>query len=355
VETSRRQGEAAGVVSRDFLAAWWLPTALLLPPAYALLAPLPVLAVTQGRVRSVPLHRRVFSAAAVGLAGALGSVAFRAGGGFERLHAPGAGPLLAVGLALACCLLVSATNLVLVATAVKADSPGLAWSEVLLDEDTLAVEAAETSTALLIALACLVDPVLALLGLAPVLLLQRTLLHQQLRAAARTDAKTGLLNASAWEREAATHLLRARRTGSRLAVLLLDLDHFKAVNDQHGHLVGDDVLRTVAATVRDQLRGYDLPCRFGGEEFAVLLPDTDIEEAVGTAERLRRCIAGAVVQHGDEQVRVTASLGVAGLVRPEQDVTDLLAAADAALYAAKAAGRDTVRLDGRDGSGASRG
>ncbi|RJK93128.1 GGDEF domain-containing protein [Vallicoccus soli] len=350
VEASRRQGEAAGVVARDLLAAWWLPAALLLPPAYALLVPVPAMLVQQWRVRRAPWHRRVFTTAAIGASGALGALLFGALVGVERARDVQGGALLHLAAALLTALVVSALNLLLVAVAVKADNPGLTWPEVLIDDEaSLLTEAAEACMGVLIALAAKVDTTFVLLGLAPVLLLQRTLLHQQLRTAARTDAKTGLLNAAAWEREAATHLLRARRTGGGLAVLLLDLDHFKGVNDRHGHLVGDEVLRAVADTVRAQLRGYDVPCRFGGEELAVLLPDTDLDEAARTAERLRRRVAALVVLDGEQPVRVTASLGVAGLQRADQDVTDLLAAADAALYAAKEAGRDTVRVDGRPG------
>jgi diguanylate cyclase (GGDEF)-like protein len=99
-------------------------------------------------------------------------------------------------------------------------------------------------------------------------------MHQQLAAAARTDPKTGLLNATAWQREADAEVARAVRAGAPLALLLIDVDHFKRVNDGHGHLIGDEVLRALAAELRQQVRESDVVGRFGGEEFTVLPPPT---------------------------------------------------------------------------------
>ena len=117
--------------------------------------------------------------------------------------------------------------------------------------------------------------------------LRRSLMHQQLAAAARTDPKTGLLNATGWQREADAEVARALRTGTPLALLLVDVDHFKRVNDNHGHLIGDEVLRALTAELRRQVRESDVVGRFGGEEFTVLLPGTDDAGAYGIAERLR--------------------------------------------------------------------
>jgi diguanylate cyclase (GGDEF)-like protein len=167
-------------------------------------------------------------------------------------------------------------------------------------------------------------------------------MHQQLQAAARTDAKTGLLNATAWQREADTEIARARRAGESLALLLCDVDHFKRVNDTYGHLTGDDVLRGLAAELRQQVRGSDVVGRFGGEEFVVLLPRADADEACKIAERLRHRASVMGVYADSDAVSVTISIGVAVLGTHGRDLFELLAAADLALYRAKDAGRDQI-------------
>jgi diguanylate cyclase (GGDEF)-like protein len=163
-------------------------------------------------------------------------------------------------------------------------------------------------------------------------------------AAARTDAKTGLLNATAWQREADAEVARAQRAGSPLALLLVDVDHFKRVNDSHGHLIGDEVLRALATELRQQVRESDVVGRFGGEEFTVLLPRTDGAGAYGIAERLRANAATLSVAAADTRINVTVSIGVAVLGQHGHDPFELLTAADVALYRAKDAGRDQVRI-----------
>ncbi|MEX5727147.1 two-component system cell cycle response regulator [Rhodovulum iodosum] len=172
----------------------------------------------------------------------------------------------------------------------------------------------------------------------------RDTLRDGLRMAA-TDPLTGLFN----RRYALPHLARiaerADRTGRRFAVLLLDLDRFKAVNDRHGHAAGDAVLVAVAQRLRDNLRAVDLVARFGGEEFLVALPDTDATAACAAAERLRRVIGAApVALPGGGDLQVSASIGVAMGGAEAGTVSALIEAADAALYRAKSAGRD--RVDG---------
>ena len=137
---------------------------------------------------------------------------------------------------------------------------------------------------------------------------------------------------------------RAQRTGSPLALLLVDVDHFKRVNDSHGHLTGDEVLRALAAGLRQQVRESDVVGRFGGEEFTVLLPRTDGAGAYGIAERLRANAATLSVAAADARINVTVSIGVAVLGQHGNDLFELLAAADVALYRAKDAGRDQVRI-----------
>jgi diguanylate cyclase (GGDEF)-like protein len=185
---------------------------------------------------------------------------------------------------------------------------------------------------------------LLLVALPPVIWLQRSLMHQQLAAAARTDPKTGLLNAIAWQREADGEVARALRAGTPLALLLVDVDHFKRVNDNHGHLIGDEVLRALATELRQQVRESDVVGRFGGEEFTVLLPRTDDADAYAIAERLRASAGRMSVPAAHARIRVTVSIGVAVLGQHGHDLFELLAAADVALYKAKDAGRDQVRV-----------
>ncbi|MDP9397648.1 MAG: GGDEF domain-containing protein [Actinomycetota bacterium] len=367
VEATRRLGEPAGVAARNFLSAWWLPIAVLLPPPYALLAPAPLMALTQWRVRPAPVHRRAFSAAAIGLSYAGAAMLFAALPPTLIGTGPaGARPLAWVLAVVGCGALAEAGNAALVAGAVKLSEPGVHWRELLWNSENLLAAALEVCTGALVAVVAGLSPALVLITLPPVLLLQRSLLHGQLTAAARTDAKTGLLNAATWEREAAGELERARRSRRSLAVLLLDIDRFKAVNDRYGHLYGDQVLRALADVLRGQLREGDLLGRFGGEEFAVLLPGADKQEALRSAERLRSRVAEMVVPlEGAAAPRVTVSIGVA--VTPDvtvgrdgrggheatgpaaTSVPELLAAADAGLYMAKAGGRDQVHLRGAVG------
>ena len=126
--------------------------------------------------------------------------------------------------------------------------------------------------------------------------------------------------------------------------MMLDLDHFKLVNDRHGHGAGDDVLREVARRLLATIRETDLPARYGGEEFAVLLPETDLETARAAAERVRLAVAEAPIGTRRGPLAVTLSAGVAVLEDATRDLGALFDAADAALYAAKSAGRNRVAV-----------
>jgi len=347
VEATRRVPEPAGMNANDMLGAWWLAMAVLLPPVYALAAPIPVMALTQWRVRRIATYKRVYSAAAIGLANAAASVLFHALPGRWSSWQSLLHPLPLTLSLISAALLTKVLNSVLIGLAVKAADPEARWAGVFVVDHGY-LEVTELCAAVLITMLAGVTPWLVLLALPPVLLLQRGMLYAQLHAAARTDAKTGLLNAVTWEREAASDLATARRRDQPAAVLLLDIDHFKLVNDTHGHLAGDDVLRAVANALRSQLRdGKDSICRFGGEEFAVFLPGVDAAEAPRAAERLRRAVAELVTAVDGGLVQVTVSVGVTvadAVNTPEATVPELLAGADLGLYQAKRQGRDQVRL-----------
>jgi diguanylate cyclase (GGDEF)-like protein len=175
-------------------------------------------------------------------------------------------------------------------------------------------------------------------------------LHQAVRRQALTDELTGLFNHRRFQEVISHEVERARRFETPLALVMLDLDDFKAVNDRHGHLQGDLVLREVARVLRDTAREVDEPARYGGEELAVALPQTDLDGARHFAERLRERIEALRVPRvdGTGSLRVTASLGVAALPQAASpgDKDALVAAADAALYEAKRLGKNRVAAAG---------
>jgi len=156
----------------------------------------------------------------------------------------------------------------------------------------------------------------------------------------RTDGKTGLLNATAWRERAEQQLARAERAGQPAAFLILDLDRFKNLNDQHGHLAGDIALRAAADCLRHQLRGYDAVGRHGGEEFVALLDNVTPAESLRIAERVLDDIRSLIF---DNDMRVAASIGIAAYPTDATELNDLFRLADAALYAAKDNGRDHAR------------
>jgi diguanylate cyclase (GGDEF)-like protein len=354
IEATRRLGQPTGV-SRDLLSAWWLPIALLLPPVYSLVAPIILGVLLYLRIRRTPAYRRLFSSAALGLAGAAASVTFRHLGptaaaaqsvpwlSHPEAHAWFMRPS-AILAALGSAALFNVLNTGMVAVAAHAAQPQARWAEVLWDHESLLLDLTEICVGVLVVVSCAVSPVLLLVALPPVIVLQRCLMHQQLQAAARTDAKTGLLNATAWQREADTEIARAQRAGENLALLLADVDHFKRVNDTYGHLAGDEVLRGLATELRQQVRGSDVVGRFGGEEFVVLLPRADADEACKIADRLRHRASVMGVYADGVALDVTISIGVAVLGAHGRDLFELLTAADSALYRAKDEGRDRVRL-----------
>jgi diguanylate cyclase (GGDEF)-like protein len=350
VEMTRKAGEHGGLV-KDVQGVWELPVAILLSPFYALVIPIAQMTLTQWRVRRGPLHRRVFTTAAVGLSYGAASVTFHS---LSSLAAPHAGGTLSHGTLWTLLVLVSALvkwtlNKGLVITAVKGANRAANVRTAFFGGEPLYNDAAEICIGVLVTFGVAGDPLLALAALPVVTLLQRSLSHTQLVSESRTDSKTGLLNAATWEREATAEVARAVRTRSPLAIALLDIDKFKVINDTYGHLVGDEVLKEVANALNSLLRDYDLAGRFGGEEFSVLLPQTRAVDALRIAERVRANIAGlsliAPGATGAERVHVTVSIGVAALDSGGQrELAELMAAADAALYRAKADGRDQVQM-----------
>jgi diguanylate cyclase (GGDEF)-like protein len=350
VERTRRAGENNGVV-KDVYATWELPAALLLPLAYVPVLPIVRFALTQWRVHRGPPYRRVFSAAAIGLSYIGAALAFH---GLARLT-PGAAAhpadhaLAWMAIAAVCAAVQWTINQFLIWPAVKASNPDLRLRDELLAKESVHNDVTELCVAVIVTF-CVASSIIALLFAYPfITLLQRSLRHARLVQDSRTDSKTGLLNAATWERQATTEVARAVRTRTALAIGLLDIDRFKAINDTYGHLVGDQVLKEIARTLTSQLRDYDLAGRFGGEEFSLLLPQTRSVDAIRIAERIRSSIAALSIiapgAAGGERVQVTVSIGVAALdIGTERTFSQLMSAADAALYRAKGCGRDQVQM-----------
>ena len=186
------------------------------------------------------------------------------------------------------------------------------------------------------------------LGGPALMLMQRGMLHQPLQHEARHDAKTGVLNCEAWRATASSALGHARRQEEHIAVAVVDIDHFKAVNDVFGHLAGDDVLAGTADAIVDCVRSTDLVGRFGGDEFCALLFCAGPDDAVATAERIRRQIERLAFT--DPRLGITVSVGLAtaplAAAGGTVDLPELMAAADRSLYRAKHDGRN--RVDGTE-------
>ncbi len=350
VELTRKAGEQGGIMT-DVQGVWELPVAIFLPPIYALIVPIARVSLTQWRVRRAPLYRRVFTAAAVGLSYGAASVTFH---GLAGLVPEGAGGTLGHSTVWTLLVALSAVikwvlNNAMVIVAVKGSDRTADIRAAFFNGEAIHNDIAETCAAVLVTFGVAGNLLLAFAALPVVGLLQRSRSHVRLVSDARTDSKTGLLNAATWERESAAEVVRAVRTQSPLAIAMLDIDKFKAINDTYGHLVGDQVLREIANTLNTLLRDYDLAGRFGGEEFSLLLPQTRAVDAFRIAERVRANIAGLSViapgVAGGERVQVTVSIGVAALDSgSKRELSELVAAADAALYRAKAGGRDQVQM-----------
>lgn len=158
-----------------------------------------------------------------------------------------------------------------------------------------------------------------------------------------TDPLTGIATRYAMLPRLREEHQRVRRTGLASSVCMVDLDHFKAVNDTWGHQAGDAVLEAVSAYLVSNLRRYDQVCRYGGEEFVLMLPNTEPAQAAPIVDRLRRGLAALQVPFGDQMLHITASFGIAPLI-PDQPIGTSIERADLAMYAAKRSGRDRVRV-----------
>lgn len=346
-----REITAESVPYVNLQAVWIFAGLLLLPPS--LLAVLIVVSYAHMWFcvsRRIGVHRWVFSAATVVLACAVGAAVLAASVGHLGLPLEGPVGLLAI---VAAALAYWLVNYSLVVGAILLSAPDMPARTALGDPGEQLIMAATIGLGVAMAVLLAFLPWLVIVLTATVLALHRGLLMHQLQAAARADAKTGLANSVYWFEIAQKELARARRLDSPLGVLIVDLDHFKQVNDGHGHMVGDEVVIAVSGVLRREVRTYDLVGRFGGDEFAVLLPAIGGQhELLGVAERIRERVADLEVpvptgldRGGQRVIRgLSASVGVATHPAHGRSVERLVLAADTACYAAKNAGRNRVHL-----------
>jgi len=208
--------------------------------------------------------------------------------------------------------------------------------------DALAIEIAANST-LNVGTAMVVVAVIAMLH-ATLMALVVARLIQQLQWRARHDGLTGLLNRRAMQETIEQQLTRSRRAGDTFAVVMLDIDHFKAINDRHGHAAGDEALKHTAALLQTCVRAVDRVGRFDGEEFVVLLPGFDLSQAAEIAEVLRARLVAQRMEREGGSLSMSASFGVAEWFGPAEEPSRLLMRADQALYQAKRAGRNRVQV-----------
>ncbi|MGM0571454.1 diguanylate cyclase [Marinobacter sp.] len=164
--------------------------------------------------------------------------------------------------------------------------------------------------------------------------------NKQLERLSSTDRLTGLLNRGTWENLLDAEFERYRRYGHNTVLVMFDIDHFKPINDTHGHLIGDEVIREVACITREALRQADRPGRYGGEEFAIILPETDIDGALVICERIRETIAETPIETDDGPIHCTVSMGLVQLTDTPENYMQWLQQADDALYQAKKTGRN---------------
>jgi len=169
--------------------------------------------------------------------------------------------------------------------------------------------------------------------------------QEELERLARTDPLTGLLNRRSFFAEASRELHWVQRTGHPAVVISFDLDHFKTINDTRGHAAGDASLRAISDMLRGERRGTDVVGRLGGEEFAIVVRDTDVDCGRRLAERLRAAVAALDVHHDGEAISLTASFGVTQVRSSDVDLDDAIKRADGAMYTAKRLGRDRVEID----------
>ncbi len=354
-EMSRRVARIRLLISLgpnpDMTSVWTFAAAVLLPPGQAAVLAIAVavhLWLRQYRGNASAPYRRVYTAATVVVACLAASALLHPAGS----HIDTGYSVAAAALVVAAIILYTSVQRLLISAAVVLSGGPSHRAMVLGRWDENALEIATLCLGYLTALVLADAAWLVVLVVLPMVLLQRGGLMKQLERTASTDTKTQLLTSTAWRELADRALTQAARRRSTAALLIVDLDHFKSVNDLHGHLIGDAALYAASARLSQEVRQNDVVGRFGGEEVVVLLADADVHTALRIAERLRQHIgdirlADLQASHTDgsrcEHV-LSASIGVAVFPEHAEGLDALLGSADSALFVAKRAGRNRVEL-----------
>jgi diguanylate cyclase (GGDEF)-like protein len=351
--SARMQIRMSSQLRTDMTSVWAVGGAVALPSSLAVLLLGAVLVYDwfrHQRPAGEPMYRKAFVTSTALLGCLVAGAAYR---GFAEVCAGMPWALAGPVPVLLAILAYTTVNRLLVTVVLV--MMGVRGRGLLGSRDDNLIELATLCLGGLVSIAVLNEPWLAILVIAPMVTLQRGALVRELETAAATDAKTGLLNAVAWEQLAQRELSRAVRENYDVAVLIVDVDRFKLVNDRYGHLVGDKVLRGIGRCLGAAMRQYDTVGRFGGEEFVAVLPEADDVTAMIIAERVRARVnqlrvsdlVDGLAPTDDDLLAV--SIGVSCTPTDGSDLQDLLHAADHALYGAKAAGRNRVQLAHRGG------
>src|SRR5207249_16720 len=214
----------------------------------------------------------------------------------------------------------------------------------LFSFENLSIELGLAALGVAVASLWIANPWLIPFALAQLVFIHRSLHVPLLQEAARIDPKTGLSNARHFSAVLREELVRAERFERPASLIMADLDLLREINNTFGHLAGDAVIAGIADVFRTELRNYDVPARFGGEELAILLPETSYEQALQIAERIRAAVAGRSfeIEGSSETIKATISMGVASFPQDAKKLKDLVHRADLAVYAAKLHGRNCV-------------
>jgi diguanylate cyclase (GGDEF)-like protein len=352
IEATRSLQEVHGTVVRDLQSVWYLAIAITLPPAYAMLAPIPLAGYRLWRTRNGLMYRRVFSNATLSLAYGVVSLIFRTIlGSSARLPAGSSAHVLTWTATVTVCAMAGwIVNNSLLLVAIRLADKEAHVRDLFGNRESITADLLEMSLAISLTLVVAINPILMALALPSVILCRRYLMRSQQVAQVRVDASTGLLNPQSWQREAEVEFFRAIRTSTPLAVAMVDIDDFRSVQESAGDQVARQLRRDVASMLSEQLRDQDLIGIFGAREFAILFPCTSVADAKRMSERLRDRIAGEsiAIESGTQAgfvFRLTVSIGISVMNESRRALTELIGAADSALGVARKTGWNKVCLE----------